>query len=352
MYEEKPSKLKIDFKSLIIKLVILLVVVFIVLWVASLFKGGKSEEVKSNIKENLELMKDASLEYFTASRLPSGINGTKKITLGEMIDTKLLIEFKDQNGNACDMKESFAEATKVNNNDYSVKVKLVCGDESDYVINTISLNKNDSDKNVVDDKKDNNVKEEKPVNNNINVNNNVNNSVNNNKTEVNKKPSTNNNYVNNNSTSSNNSTKKPSTNNKKPSVNTKPNTTIVKNSCSYGDLNYVSVNPVAYIINNNCAVSKNELRMAKYMNNATFVGSLEYNKITSEMFNLGRSKNVNLKVDSPRYTEVMNKSQKGYIGYQIYFTVREERTERVIYSYYLNRDGSRKVIIDNRGSLN
>lgn len=362
MYEDKPKKMEINWKSLIIKLVILLVAVFIILWIVSLVNGSKKEEKPSNIKANLEIMKDASLEYFTLSRLPSNVNGTKKITLGEMIDTKLLIEFKDQNGNACDMKESYAEATKINNTDYTIKVKLVCGNESDYVINTVNMNKEETNSNE-NTNKETKTETNKNTTNKENTNTNNTNTNNSTKTNTNNtnKPTTNNKTVTN--TNTNNSTKKSNT--KTNSNNTSKKTTTTKKSnpsttkkvttnttCNYGNLSYASINPLAYVISGKCAVSETTLNSGKYMNTATNIGSREYKKIVTEMVNLGNSKGVDLAVDSPKYSPVKNKSNKGYVGFQIYFTVRESKTGRVIYSYYLNTNGSRKTIIDNRSSLN
>ena len=77
MYEDKSKKsIEIDWKSLLIKLGILLVVVFLIIWIISLF--NKKEENVSNFGVNLQAMRDAATEYFTGSRLPSEINDSKK----------------------------------------------------------------------------------------------------------------------------------------------------------------------------------------------------------------------------------------------------------------------------------
>ena len=91
--------------------------VFILIFIVSLVKKDK-KTLESNLSTNLQAMKTAANEYFVGSRLPTNVNGRKKITLGEMFDNKLLVEFKDQNNNTCDTIGSFAEATKINNTDY------------------------------------------------------------------------------------------------------------------------------------------------------------------------------------------------------------------------------------------
>ncbi len=138
MYEEKARKLDIDWKSLLVKMGILLAILFISLWVVSLFNKEK-KKTESNLAVNLNSMQGAAYEYFTGTRLPEYINGKRVVTLKEMFENKLLIEFKDQNGNACNLNESYAEAIKISDVDYTIKVKLVCGDESDYIINTVKI---------------------------------------------------------------------------------------------------------------------------------------------------------------------------------------------------------------------
>jgi len=242
MYEEKPKKnlnlnnLNIDWKALLFKLAILLVAVFILLFIVSLVKKDK-KTIESNLPTNLQSMRTAAKEYFTDSRLPSNVNGRKKITLGEMFENKLLVEFKDQNNKSCDTIGSFAEATKVNDTDYTIKVKLVCGSESDYVIDTIKLEDNNTDNPIIDD-------------NNTNSGDTTNNG---NSTST--KPSGNN--------SSTTTNKKPITN-----VTTKPNTNnnnTIATTCTYGNKEYTSTYPLAYIIPGNCAVSKSNYK-SEYTN--------------------------------------------------------------------------------------
>ena len=66
-------------------------------------------------------------------RLPKKDGETKKLTLGEMLEMKLLLEVKDKNGKMCDLDESYVEVTK-QAKEYKMKVNLKCGNEEDYVI--------------------------------------------------------------------------------------------------------------------------------------------------------------------------------------------------------------------------
>ena len=330
MYENSPKKIKIDWKSLIIKIIILLLVLCLLIWIISLFKKDKKV---SNISDNLTIMKEAAAEYFVASKLPTKVNDKVKLTLGEMIKEKLVIEFKDQNGKTCNNKESYAEVTKINDQDYSLKVKLVCSKDSDYIIDTISVPVEDNPTTPSEeDKTDTDTETNKPVENNGTTSN---------------KPSTNNN-VNQNNKPNNNSTP-----NTKPSNNdnaSKPNPTP---SCAYGSSEYTSIYPLAYVIGGNCAVSFNDYYNATYANKVSEIGAVEYNKLSNEIMALANETGTSLYVESPIYSGVYNKANTGLVGYQIMMVAKLKDTynTKVIYEYYLDETGNRQVVFDNRGSL-
>lgn len=320
MYEEKTKKISINWKELIIKMAILLFAVFVVLWITSFIKRTNTPKA-SNLNANLKLMKTAANEYFTGSKLPSSINGTKKITLQEMFDSKLLIEFKDQDKKPCDTSKSFAEATKISDTEYNIKVKLVCNKGNSYVIDKITLAKTD-----VPTEDDNSKNEE---------NNNQNNQI------VDNTPNTNNT-----SKPNTNNTAKPNTNNTtKPSTNTSVNNQVT--TCSYGNKEYINYT-LTYEIPGECAVSPSDYNLALYANTINNIASLEYQKLIREM-----SSYSNVVVGTPNFTGVYNKTNTGLIGYQVLFTVKRQKNYALetVYQYYLNKDGSRKVITDKRHLL-
>jgi uncharacterized protein YjdB len=334
MYEEKPKKslsLNIDWKALLIKLAILLVVVFILIFIVSLVKKDK-KTLESNLSTNLQAMKTAASEYFVGSRLPTNVNGRKKITLGEMFENHLLTEFKDQNNNSCDTIGSFAEATKINSTDYTIKVKLVCGSESDYVINTIKIEDNKIDIPTDDD---GNLNQDDNQNTNNDNNSNTNNVVN--------KPG-NSGTTNKPSNGSNGTTNKPGSSN---------NNTIANNTCTYGNKDYTSSYPLAYIIPGNCAVSKNDFYKAEYANKVSSISSSEYIKLSNEAVSLKNKTGVNVYVENPIYYGIYNKSGKGLVGYQVLFTMKQKvnYATSTIYQYYLDSNGNRTVVIDKRSSV-
>ena len=334
MYEKKIKKFEVDWKSLIIKIIILLLVLCLIIWIISLFK--KDNKKPSNIGENLTIMKEAAEEYFTISKLPTEVNGKTRITLDEMIKNKLVLEIKDQKGKTCNKKDSYAEATKLNDEDYSIKVKLVCGKDSDYIIDTISIPVNTETDNKP---------EEKPTEDPI-----VDNNENNNSTTTPSKPTTNNN--------SNNNNKKPSTNtnnnqNNNQNTETKPSETPATPTCQYGTTEHLAPDPLAFAIEGPCAVSKDDYYKAEYANKVSALGIAEYQKLTEEINALAKETGKSLYVEAPIYSGVYNIADVGLVGYKILMVakVKETYTTRSIYEYYIDEFGNRTVIFDNRGSL-
>ena len=344
MYEEKPRKtIVIDWKSLLIKLAILFAVVFIIIWIVSLFN---KDEKESNFGVNIQSMREAADDYFTGSRLPSGVNEKEVLTLGEMFDKKLLVEFQDEEGNSCDIENSYAEVTKIDEENYRLEIRLICNNDSDTIINTIHRPISDDEK-VIDDEKEEIKEEEKPV-----------------KDEEEDTDKTTN------STTNKPSTSKPTTSKPNNNTSSKPNTSVgtttkpnnntttkpskpVTTTCSYGKIEYYSLYPLAYVVSGDCAVSLSSIS-GSHANSATRVGNTEYKKLLTETRELEKKTGVDLVVSNPEYAKIKNKAGTGFVGYQIYFTVKEKISTygaKTIYAYYLDQKGNRKVVIDSRNSL-
>ena len=91
---------------------------------------GSKEQVFNN---NLKTIKDAAVSYFTTERLPKNIGDTKKLTLREMQDKKLVSNITDGNGKKVDAVNSYVEVTK-EKNEYVMKINLTGSDISDYIL--------------------------------------------------------------------------------------------------------------------------------------------------------------------------------------------------------------------------
>ena len=143
MYEENNKGSFI--KDLIIKLLYFFLFLFLFMWLypapkvdldeieATIDEKALDPLYKRIFNENIDTMKDAGRSYFTTSRLPNKTGDKVRITLKEMLEKKLLLEFTDEEGNTCDANESYIEVTKTNDSEYNMKVYLSCNNKKDYV---------------------------------------------------------------------------------------------------------------------------------------------------------------------------------------------------------------------------
>lgn len=141
MYEEGNKNLSLNWGSLLIKLVILAVIVFLAGLIFTKVTGKSSSNntlasSNSDYITNIGTMKTAAFEYFTKSKLPEKVGGTEKLTLAQMINQKLLIDFTND-GKVCDTNSSYVQATKTADGNYALKVSLTCGKQSDFIVTTI-----------------------------------------------------------------------------------------------------------------------------------------------------------------------------------------------------------------------
>lgn len=119
------------FRNLIVKILLVLLFVFLLMW---LFPMPNLNPFYDKIfTENISNMTDAAKGYFTTSRLPAKEGESKTLTLREMLDNKMLIEFTDSEGKTCDLDKSYVQVTK-ENGEYVFKTNLSCPSQEDYVI--------------------------------------------------------------------------------------------------------------------------------------------------------------------------------------------------------------------------
>ncbi len=101
-------------------------------------KKDNSLLIQQTYISNITLMKDAGFEYFTGSNLPKEIGDSKRITLDEMLARNLIVDFYDEEGNSCNIQNSYIEATKTMDAEYEMSVFLSCDNKSDYIVTSIS----------------------------------------------------------------------------------------------------------------------------------------------------------------------------------------------------------------------
>ena len=119
-------------KRFLLGVLLITVIVFILLWLFPT-KSSLNPLFQDVFRRNIESMRDAGEKYFTNERMPKNIGDKIRITLGEMLDKNLLLQFTDKNGKFCSNTESYIEVTK-KDNEYEMKVNLSCPTEEAFII--------------------------------------------------------------------------------------------------------------------------------------------------------------------------------------------------------------------------
>lgn len=132
-------------KNLIVQFLFVALFIFILIWLFPLKSdlnkavsdaaGSDTESVLLGriFNENIIAMKDGAKAYYTTSRLPQNVGDKVKMTLGEMLEKKIVLDFTDKNGETCDLTASYVEITKYDD-EYVMKVNLKCGEEENYLL--------------------------------------------------------------------------------------------------------------------------------------------------------------------------------------------------------------------------
>lgn len=145
MYEERNNNFSL--KDFILQVLFVVLFILLLVWLfptksylnkklegAELGTDSRVESLYKRLyAENLETMKNAAKSYFTTERLPKNVGQTKKITLKELLDSKLLLPIIDSNNKECNSKKSYVEMTK-EDTQYVLKAYLACSDNEDYVL--------------------------------------------------------------------------------------------------------------------------------------------------------------------------------------------------------------------------
>ena len=119
------------FRDLIVKILLVLLFIFLLMWLVPM--PNLNPFYDKIFTQNMNSMTDAARSYYTTGRLPKVEGETKKLTLGDMINNKMLIEFTDSEGKKCDNEKSYVEVTK-KDSEYIFKTNLSCSKQEDYVI--------------------------------------------------------------------------------------------------------------------------------------------------------------------------------------------------------------------------
>lgn len=134
MYNERKDNFSL--KDVILQILFVILFIFLLMW---LFPS--KQFVKDTVKplydrifvENILIMKDAAKGYYTNERLPQTVGDKASMTLGDMLDKKLVLPIKDSSGKTCDSTGSYVEVTK-KENEYVMKVNLKCSEQENYIL--------------------------------------------------------------------------------------------------------------------------------------------------------------------------------------------------------------------------
>ncbi len=144
MYEYEERKDKSSIKWVIVQILLMVMFIFVLICLfpskSDLDKLKTTESVSSLeplydriFNNNIIVMKDAAKSYYTTPRLPKNVGDKVSMTLGEMLDKKIILPFTDKDGNQCDLEESYVSVTK-EDEEFLMKVNLKCGKQENYLL--------------------------------------------------------------------------------------------------------------------------------------------------------------------------------------------------------------------------
>ena len=155
MYTDDERKVGLPLKTFILSFILIIIFILLLMWLLPIPKnsnnnGNNNNNSCSNVGncpefpnitgltnrifiENIKDMRDAAISYFTTDKLPAKEGDSVTLTLQDMLDKHLVLNFTDKNGNTCDTKGSYVKLTKLKDS-YELKVNLKCGEEEAYII--------------------------------------------------------------------------------------------------------------------------------------------------------------------------------------------------------------------------
>lgn len=118
---------KINWLSVFIKAVIVFIFILIIIWLIT--KINVNNTAIKELENNLETMEKVSIDYFKTIDLPLENGKSIKVTLGDLIEKKLIVSEENINKNDCDLEKSYSEIIREKNK-YLVKTTLTCGKDT------------------------------------------------------------------------------------------------------------------------------------------------------------------------------------------------------------------------------
>jgi len=126
----------ISWGKIFLKVTIAFIIVILIIWLVSKFLIKNSNEKTTEFESNLQEMYNAAEKYFEEEENLPQEGKINTITLKEMIEEGLIDELKDGK-TLCNTKNSYAKMTN-KKGEYTLKVLLTCGANSDYISKVIN----------------------------------------------------------------------------------------------------------------------------------------------------------------------------------------------------------------------
>ena len=178
MYTEDYENRGFPFRDFLLKLILIIIFVLLLAWLLPKFIAPKIvENVNENattinkneisalssqiFNDNINMMKEAAINYYTDERLPKESGKSSKMTLEDMIEKKIITPLTDKNNKDCDVKASYVKITK-EDDEYVLKVNLKDSEREDYILTHLGHYEYCKNSICEKEKTDIIIKEEKP----------------------------------------------------------------------------------------------------------------------------------------------------------------------------------------------
>ena len=156
MYTEEYENKGFPILKLIFKILLVIIFIFLLIWLIPKiifnFKNKEDNNANKNnsknqttetvlsdcltpqtYNKNIKQMKEAAIQYYTEERLPKKVGDNATMTLEEMLNKKLLLSLIDKNEKDVDIKNSYVNIIKLEN-EYVLKVSIKDSEKEDYIL--------------------------------------------------------------------------------------------------------------------------------------------------------------------------------------------------------------------------
>lgn len=142
MYTDEYEERGFPIRSFLIKFIIIVIIILLLIWLLPKFIKPKNDKKIVNNKaqeeevyqNNIESMQNAAFKYYNANNLPKENGKYKQVTLKELIEEDYTKSLKNSDGKNINTTKSYIKITKVDENEYVLKINIKDTDVEDYVL--------------------------------------------------------------------------------------------------------------------------------------------------------------------------------------------------------------------------